>query len=153
MARLLGAITDAIPSLFGVCSVIREQLYRFLCTLQRTLLRVLPGLVATFLELVFVLQSSVNRLLNGSRVIGCILEKRPLIRHLQIQFVKHHGQSFLPLQVDPIQKRLLRFRNLVGAVPRSFFLESPVQMLANVTVDNANGWRSKFSGKARCYTR
>jgi len=71
------------------------------------------GWVSTLRQLLFVQQSQVKRLLNGSRVIRCILEELPLIRHLQIQLVKHYGQSFLPLQVYPIQKRLLRFRNLV----------------------------------------
>ena len=94
-----------------------------------------------------------KRLLNGSLVLGCILEQLPLIRHLQIQLVKHHGQSLLTLQVDPIQKCFLWFRNLVGAVPRSFFLEAPIQMFPNVAIDNANAWRAKFSRKARCDAR
>lgn len=36
-----------------------------------------------------------KRVLDGSRVFGCILEELPLIRHLQIQFVEHYGQSLL----------------------------------------------------------
>ena len=36
-------------------------------------------------------------MLHGNREFGCILEKLALIRHLQIQLVKHHGQSFLTL--------------------------------------------------------
>jgi hypothetical protein len=90
-------------------------------------------------------QSRAKRLLNGSWVFGCIFEELPLIPHLQIQLVKHHGQSFLTLQVDPIQKRLLCFRNLVAAVPRSFFLEAPIQMFPDVAINNANAWRAKFS--------
>jgi hypothetical protein len=92
-------------------------------------------------------------LLDRNRIFGCILEQLPLVRHLQIQLVKHHRQSFLPLQIDSIQKRLLGFRDLVGAVPGPFFLEAPIQMVFDVAIDNANAWRAKPSRKASCGTR
>lgn len=90
-------------------------------------------------------------MLDGNRVFGC--EQLLFVRHLQIQLVKHHWQSFLPLQIDSIQKRLLGFRDLVEAVPGPLFLEAPIQMVFDVAIDNANAWRPKPSRKAGCGTR
>jgi hypothetical protein len=59
-------------------------------------------------------------------------------------------QSFLPLQIDPIQKRLLRFCNPVGAVQGPFFLEAPIQMFPDMTVHNVKACRLRLSRKPDC---
>jgi hypothetical protein len=56
------------------------------------------------LELLASRLGQLERLLDGNQVFGCLLEQLVFVRHLQIQLVKHHRQSFLPLQIDSIQK-------------------------------------------------
>src|SRR6266852_1554686 len=87
-------------------------------------------------------------LLNRLRELCSVFLQLLSINRFETQFIERHRQSFLPLQVHPIEQRFFRFRNLVRPVPSSLFFKTPEQTLADVTVDDVYRCALKLSREA-----
>src|SRR5258708_23399020 len=79
-----------------------------------------------------------QRSLNGIRVLQSVFLQLLPVDRVQAQLIERHRQSFLALQIYPVEQRFFRCRNLVRPVPRALFLKPPKQILADVPVDDAN---------------
>src|SRR5271157_880514 len=83
-------------------------------------------------------QQILNRVVDSARKPYRIGSQLRGSEKLQIEFIQGCGETFLSVQIDPIEKGFLRFRNEVVMVAGGLFLKSPIELGRDFTVHDGH---------------